>query len=239
MATDFLRRKRSRLSLPEWKTDPWSELTKTPKDVLLDILIEFPGLIEQFDIMETCNDPEAKAQLSQQINEWCWKYDAELQDWVTTIGALPVAFAESQLTKDRIDCEAPSTEDFALAHLGTLYWTACALLYDALHLTAIDRETLPERLDPRLYVHKVARILPYFQVPSVGEFYLSIVTTPITMCLHVLYDIEPVDQPSEERHMLMRALSRGRGSQVERFILSALRHTRSKDGHANLEKHKQ
>jgi len=34
---------------PEWKTVPWLEIPKTPKDMLLDVYVEIPGLFETSD----------------------------------------------------------------------------------------------------------------------------------------------------------------------------------------------
>ena len=226
MLGEFLRRKRSGLSAPEWKTAPWSEIPKTPKDALMDIMVDLPGLMEQFDTMNTCVDPQLQLQLIQQLYDQCWAHHVELQNWATTVGKPSVTFAESLTRTDNLEYQNPSTMEFALAGLGTLYWTACAILYDTHQRTAIHLQALPPAMSPRRYIHKVAQVVPYFKAPGIGHFYQSMVAVPVGLCLHVLYGLEPLDQPSQERLLLARAFSSRLGKDLERFLDGALRQSK-------------
>ncbi|PGG98203.1 hypothetical protein GX51_06923 [Blastomyces parvus] len=49
--SSLLARKKCPLSRPEWKTIPWLHYAKSPKDILLDILIDIPTLYEEIDLM--------------------------------------------------------------------------------------------------------------------------------------------------------------------------------------------
>ncbi|KAJ5591624.1 uncharacterized protein N7459_001993 [Penicillium hispanicum] len=222
MLGEFLRRKRSKLSAPEWKTAPWSEIPKTPKDALMDIMIDLPGLMELYDTMQATTDLGAKLQLAHELFEQCWVHHRELQEWAATVGKQGLAFAETIIGIPEPQLLNPTTEQFALANLGTLYWTGCAILYDTLQRAAIRIEVSLPRKSPRTYVHKVAQIVPYFQAPGIGHFYQSMVAVPVGLCLHVLYGLEPLSQPSPERLLLQRAFSGTLGSDMERFLDGAL-----------------
>ncbi|KAK5064776.1 hypothetical protein LTR84_000610 [Exophiala bonariae] len=62
--------KRCPLSTLEWKTIPWSNHPKGPKDKLIDILIEIPGILEDMGALETLStQPEKRHFLGQGLEE--------------------------------------------------------------------------------------------------------------------------------------------------------------------------
>ena len=222
-------RKRCPLSSLEWKTIPWSTYPKSPKDELIDILIEIPGLLEDMAALKTMSsEHEGKHVLCQALKERCWRYDHQLLSWSASCGEGIIAFVESLVTvQDQDDNgkeSAPPSTDLAMAHLGMIYWTTYNLLSQILSwLSQVDpakedTTALPPRIDAHLYSRKVALLIPYFKKPGVGSYLISFIGFPVAVAASFLARQDPVGDFSEARALLARAFRDERGKQLQRFL---------------------
>lgn len=215
-------RKRCVFSSPEWKSIPWSLHPKDPKNELVDILIEIPGIMEELDELLGSPPDQAGRQmyLSPPLEEKSLLLDSQLQQWSITSGVSTVNFVESQISSDDQEISTPSTEDFAMAHLGMLYWTTCLFLYQILycHLSNYSLRELPDRMEPRRYCRKIMLLMPYFQRPNVGEFFMNIAILPAIAATRFLDRNDPPDQPSYERKMIGYAFRGKYKRQMEHFL---------------------
>jgi hypothetical protein len=220
---DIQNRKRSIFSSPEWKSIPWSLRPKDPKDELLDILVEVPAILEDLDDFLGCLSDQVERQtfLRQQLEERCWLYDSQLHQWATNSGSSTVTFVEAKISSESQEDAAPSSEDFAMAHLGMVYWATCILLYHTLwYLVGDSRPKYPGRIDPRQYCRKIALLMPYFHGPGVGAFFMNIAIFPAAVAMGFLARRDPADQPSQERRMLLKSFRGKHGHQLQNFLRS-------------------
>ncbi|KEF54376.1 uncharacterized protein A1O9_09542 [Exophiala aquamarina CBS 119918] len=213
----------------EWKTIPWSAHPKWPKDKLLDILVEVPGILQDMAILKTfTRQPEKQHFLRQVLEESCWWCDRQLLLWSTSCGAAVVTFVESLIAVQDLDDNskesAPPSTDLAMAHLGMIYWTTYNLLSQILSWlrgpgpSREDTTPLPPRLDAHLYSHKVALLIPYFKKPGVGFYLISFIGFPVAVAASFLARQDSVGTFSEARALLVRAFRGERGKQLQGFL---------------------
>lgn len=198
-------RKPSPFSSPEWKSIPWSVIPKDPKDELMDILIDIPSTLEDFDKFLVCphEDIERKGSLHRSVKKSSWLLDYQLRQWSVTSGSLPITFVEFHI-HDEQESPMPSSEDFAMAHLGVLYWTTCLIVYQILaYLNRQEQRRLPRRMEPRQYCRKILLLMPYFQRPNINAFFLTMTSFSTHAVAAFLDRHDPPDAPSEERKILM------------------------------------
>jgi len=222
-------RKRCPLSSSEWKTIPWLTNPKSPKDKLLDILIELPGVLEDISTSETLSDqPEQRFVLLKRLEGKCWLYDRQLLSWATSCGADIISFVETLITvqnvKDESSGSALPSIDLAMAHLGLIYWTTYNLLSQILFwlteacLSKEDKTQLPPHLDPNLYCRKVDLLIPYFKKRGVGSYFVSFIGFPVTVVASFLARHDTSGNLSEAREFLARALDGEHGILLKRFL---------------------
>lgn len=220
----FRLRKPSPFSSREWKTIPWSLIPKDPKNELLDILIDVPGLQENFDELRACHDDdiERKVYLRQSVKKTCWLLDYQLRRWSGTSGLIPINFAESHVSNCGQEYSMPSSEDFAMAHAGLLYWTTCLIVYQVLgYINRLEQRRLPGRMEPRQYCRKIMLLMPYFQQPNINAFFLSVTAFSTIAVSWFLDRHDPPDAPSEERKLMMTAFTGKYRKQMEAIIPGA------------------
>ncbi|KAH8897508.1 hypothetical protein GQ53DRAFT_888049 [Thozetella sp. PMI_491] len=162
----LLSRKRLVLSNPEWKSVPWQEIPKDLKDVLVDVLVEMPGLLEDLDNTKSCAEPGKQAILQQRLIQRCWEHDRQLLHWFGLVcgGENPSKhpFPEST-TRDAVTY-------VAVVHGMSLFWTTCIILYDTLSLASEPNIDLPEHADPGAYIGKLADALSILLKPGSGLY---------------------------------------------------------------------
>jgi hypothetical protein len=78
-------RKKTVLSDQEWKTTPWNYYGKTPKDKLIDVLVEMPTLLEEFDVLQLCDDPDKQGFFRRRLIDSCWLCDTQLTEWSSAL----------------------------------------------------------------------------------------------------------------------------------------------------------
>ena len=195
--------------------------TKDPKDELLDVLVEIPGLLEDFDSFLACSPKQEKThrRLCHQLKAKCWLYDDQLQRWATTSGASTLTLVEAVISTKGGQNKTPSSVDIAMAHLGMIYWSTCILLYHPLWILAgTMHEILPERVNPRRYCRKIAMLMPYFLTPEVGDFSINMTGFPAVVAFRFLARVDGPQNPSEERERLLNSLSSERGRPLRNYL---------------------
>lgn len=182
---DIHHRKRSVFNSWEWKSIPWSKVPKSPKDELVDVLLEIPGLLEDLDPTLATNHvltTQEKSDLREQLLARCHLYDAQLQHWSTNSGAAVLAFAESHIssldTSQEPTPSSPSPDGFAMTHLGLIYYATCVLLYEVTRHLA-GGAVSDERTDPWAYCRKILLTVPFFLRPAMGAIFLNFVLFPV------------------------------------------------------------
>ncbi|CAJ2501358.1 Uu.00g042110.m01.CDS01 [Anthostomella pinea] len=180
-------RKRFPLNSPEWRTVPWEFEPKSPRDSLLDMLADLTEIIADSDKMRACRDHQQQAILKEEVVRTCWGLDERLRLWPQQAGALKVF-----LDADGVLMSPASPEDFALAHLTLIYWTACLLLYSALRSLLDEHTYLPLHTDPSVYIRYLAQALPYFWMPGAGLMGAHLAAFPLGLCMNILHSM-PAD----------------------------------------------
>ncbi|KAI3529466.1 hypothetical protein CSPX01_15515 [Colletotrichum filicis] len=214
------RRRRFPLSHPAWKTVPWQNVPKTPKDILIDVFVDIPGLLEDLDHMNSCKDLEEKELRRLTLIKECWRVDEELNWWLDNLS--PNKELEELATRGS---NSPTACDVAVASIITLYWTICILTYSTLRLAIGTKSPeLPERTDPRLYCTKIANIVDVFFHPSAGTFGIQSAPLPIGMALVYLNSYEEGFN-SETKFKLVSFFGRtaNNGISIGKFLMSTQR----------------
>ncbi|KAK1751951.1 Sterigmatocystin biosynthesis regulatory protein [Echria macrotheca] len=142
----LLERRRLPLDGPEWKTLPWQVIPKDLKDVLVDVLIDMPGLVEEFDRMRLCYDLEIREVLQARLLAKCWEHDCRLLEWLRLLQ--PFANHDSQQSKPK-----DLVIHVAQVHGMSLFWVTGLVLYSTLRMLSKPETILPSRTDPILHAH--------------------------------------------------------------------------------------
>ncbi|KAH7020906.1 uncharacterized protein B0I36DRAFT_367382 [Microdochium trichocladiopsis] len=137
-------RKRTFLNDQQWRTVPWSVKPKTSRDLLIDILIQIPPILEDYDALKK-SPPSAppaegaashtagaiawcKASCSSLLEE-CSRVEAELATWWDNHA--PHASYEGLRARGFV---RPTTDELVFTHFLTVYWTACVFLYNTMRM---------------------------------------------------------------------------------------------------------
>ncbi|CRG86047.1 hypothetical protein PISL3812_03050 [Talaromyces islandicus] len=218
-------RKKSVLSNPEWKTIPWECHPKSQKDKLLDILTEIPTLLEESDILSRSSSDETqeeKDRRRQRLIQHCWLCDKHLTRWHeamtvhTRKHSRPFNNARQSILID--------TTELGSAHLMTLYWSTCVLLYRVLRQAVGPDIQLPKRVnDIKGYCQKIVRALPIFFHPAVGAFRAYLSTFPMYIVISHLY-VFGEDEKKAELKLMEDCYKTTEGITIGRFMKSVGHH---------------
>lgn len=220
-------RKRVAIGEPEWRTIPWRDIPKTPKDLLIDILLDTAALLEDLDTLNAHPDrtsTEALALRSELINK-CWACDEDLASWRAAVGISDPSFA--------LDLAGSQTAPFSIdlftaSHILCVYWATSIIVYDALRILtpAPEAALLPPHTDPSVYFRRIAEAIPVLLHPESGAYGVQLTNFP---SLIVLIYTNAVGGGDVEREMIFDAYRRaGKEEIVKRFHASVGRqHARS------------
>ncbi|KAF4833503.1 hypothetical protein CGCSCA4_v013356 [Colletotrichum siamense] len=179
-------RKRSFLSNTAWKTIPWAKISKTPKDVMLDILTDVPALLEEVDILKS----NPSGYNCQRFMETYQRLDRETVWWLENLSP-PTDILDGLHERNYRN---PTADELAVAHVMTCFWTVCILVYSSLHavlsstfnLPGIEVMELAERTNPRPYCLLIADTVEVFFQPEAGTFGMHAAPFPIGMAIKYL-----------------------------------------------------
>jgi hypothetical protein len=213
----LLTRKKSPLSNPEWKTVPWSEIPKTPKDLLIDIFVEMPTLLEDLDRIRECLDPPSQRHLRRELVRKCWAHATELVDWRARLGiADPIYNGDADPPPFSLDL-------LAVSHLLCLNWSICLTVYSTLRIASGFQTILPKHTELRPYARKIAEALSVLLHPDSGADGVHVGSYPAAAALTYLNFADGAT-PSEEKRRILDAFRRSaHGITVDRFITSMQR----------------
>ena len=215
-------RKKCFLGMPHWKTIPWRETPKTEKDLLMDILLDIPDILEDFDAMRDCCDPTQRAVLRELLIEKCWIYDAEFLQWAASTD-MPIYTHDIATAKPTTETVSP--DDISTAEILALCWSGCLLLYSTLELisTPYERAHLPKRTDHTIYIRNIAETIPVLLDNGAGMLGRHIAACPLAMALQFNAVLEERSEPpSDVKTMLLKGMdcSDSNMNVVGDFILS-------------------
>lgn len=185
--------------------------------------MDVPGLLEDFDSFLACSPKQGKEyrRLRHRLEAKCWKHDEQLGRWATTSGASTLTLVEAVISTNRDQDKSPSSVDLAMAHLGMIYWSTCILIYHPLWtLVGTMHEKPLYRETPRQYCRNIALLTPYLLTPEVGLFSINMIGFPAVVALRYLARVDPPQQPSEEREMLLNSFSGEPGRRLRNFLKS-------------------
>jgi hypothetical protein len=211
-------RKRAPMSDPEWMTVPWQKIPKTPKDLIVDILIETTGLQQDYESLRTQARPGSRDALRGELVQTCWRLDAELALWLRTV--------QDTLGLEVPDLGAPFSIDvLSAAHVMCIYWIACIVTYTTLRglLSAAPQEIarLPPHTDPRIYFRRIAHAVNVMLHPSSGAFGAQLTYFPTAVVMSCVRDLGGGDEDVEK--ILLDAYRRaGKNMVAERFLASLM-----------------
>ncbi|KAK4207284.1 Sterigmatocystin biosynthesis regulatory protein [Rhypophila decipiens] len=207
--SSILQRKKLVLSDPSWKTVPWKVTPKNLKDVLVDVLVDMPGLVEEFDAMiQSLRDLESHITSSAQQDaavisaatlrdgflQKCWEGDRQLLDW-----------SQHGLDNHGQDLVI----QIAQVHGMSLYWTTALVLYTMMQAASnlclsfeprpikIPVDSSPtrlapgqevpffvDRLNPLSHANKLVDALSILLQPSARLYGQRSAALPLEVALH-------------------------------------------------------
>ncbi|VUC26334.1 unnamed protein product, partial [Clonostachys rosea] len=209
------------LARHEWKTVPWRKIPKTPRDTLLDIMLELPGLYEERDRIKALGDGNEQLVCAQWLlREKCFRLHEELQEWAETDGKKALELEELvNLEEADAASSTTSSEEFAMGHLVMLHHAARIVVYDVLRSqTGNNAEAMPGYIDPMIYCRKLENFMAFFLVPNAGSVFLNAAILPITVALDYLSNEET--EPSNEKPPLLRAFRGHVGTAASMLVAS-------------------
>jgi len=174
-----------------------------------------PTLLEESDILHSCNDPDKEAYHRKNLVENCWLCDKQLTEWYTELTLLK----ELKPFDRKEEITLIDAMDLASAHLLTLYWATCVILYSVMRPAVPDIE-LPERANYiKTYCQKIIRTVPFFFHPAVGTFRAHLATFPIAVAMRYLTVFEPEEREVEKR-LLDDCFARPEGKGIGKLLKS-------------------
>jgi len=205
-------RKQCVLSDPGWKTIPWRLTKKTLKEILVDILVDLPTLLEDVDVMAAMTDPGTKQIQKETLASRVWVFDKRLTDWYLSV---PLPRELGML--DIEDADSMRAEDLTLAHIMTLYWCTCLVLYRTMTEVVEPDFVLPEHADSSIYCKKIIQAIPIFLHPVVGTYRVHLATFPMGLCMNYLARCDPHEMTTE-RALLASYFRRPEGATMKSFV---------------------
>ncbi|KAK3370527.1 hypothetical protein B0H63DRAFT_422358 [Podospora didyma] len=208
--SSILRRRRLVLSTPEWKAIPWQHIPKDMKDILVDVLIEMPGLVEDLDEMRSSSedDLERREDLRLQLARKCWGYHRDLLSWLDLLNRIvqppdgspcPDAKPKSPGPKDVVT-------HIAQVHGMSLFWLTSLVLYSVLRMVCGSEEILPERADPIYHARRLVEAINALMRPEAGLYGRQSATLQIEVATEYIIEMDPSSEESEALLTTLKSL---------------------------------
>ncbi len=202
------KRKRTILSTDEWKTIPWLERQKDMKDVIVDVLVDIPGLLEDLDDLRACKDESRKLSLRRDLIQQCWRYDRQLLSWHNGLSC----------EKDFCRYQIPGLEttQIPIRERGrieamSIFWAICLVVYATLSEVSPQETGFSDRTNPQQYAAKLVQVIPRLVCPGAGLYSQDVAALPLALALPVM---EKTDLLRDQYTLLMSNLKRMPGEDV-------------------------
>jgi hypothetical protein len=206
-----------------WKTEPFKEIPKTPKDELADILLDISTILEAHDLLAPSKPSEQKNALLLDFVQRCLEIGEQLQRWQHKHGTIDDLDKPPRTSLS----EHEQRIRFARGHISMIYWSACTLVFATLRhagKTVYPLDTLPSYTEPKPYASMIARSAPYFFEPHGGTFGPQAIAFPIGCATMQIGLIAKDGEEPEEKRILWELLSRpGLGKAMGKFLIALQR----------------
>ncbi|OHW99584.1 C6 zinc finger domain-containing protein [Colletotrichum incanum] len=225
-------RKRIFLSDTPWKTIPWLKSPKNAKDVLTDILVDVPALLEEIDLLTKA--PQPATEIFNRFIETYRRLDRELSWWLANLSPGSQWLIDLQ----NRDFKSPTADEVALAQVMTLFWTACILVYSSLYIAlplcpasfASGIVEAPQHTNPKQYCTLVANTIEVFFEPEAGL--VGMYAAPFLIGIATKYLMFTEGFDSRDCMKLIGYFQRqGGGAAIGRFLTNSLREWDKIDPH--------
>jgi len=168
--------------------------------------------LEESDILHSCDDPDKKDYYPGKLID-CWLCDKQLTEWYSTLTLrkLKPFNGEESILIDAMD--------LGPAHVMTLYWATCVILYSVMRVAVSPHIQLPERANIKTYCQQIIRTVPIFFHPVVGTFRAHLATFPMVVAMTHLHVFGPEERIVEQR-LLQACFIRPEGTAIGRLLKS-------------------
>ena len=223
----LLTRRRSILAEPAWKWVPWNEHPKSPRDLLLDIIIDVPAIYEAMDSVNSWPDEEdddgtgkrgpgkgRKETARLMIRSGLTAVITRLQAWhdAHAMRTIPPSLSHPPPA-------AATPEQFLAGHVMTLFWATCIRLHNHERLLLLPGEFPDPRIDPDECCRSIVNVIRVFVQPSAGICRQHFTVYPMSTAMQHLIDVGP-NRMVEERKSLWADLNRPHCVLIKRFLLN-------------------
>ncbi|KAK1830079.1 hypothetical protein QBC39DRAFT_354685 [Podospora conica] len=214
------------LSDPDWKTIPWSKRAKTARDLLIDIFVDLPLLLQQLDTILDCNDISLGKLLTERCLEHATACERSLAEWFET--SAPDGWGITGCPN--LDYNNPTRSDIRNAHLMCVFWTTYAQVLTVIR--SLSSSPADDPYIPLILVccQSIARMVPVFFVgePEAGG-YETIVSFPMFYALEglILTEVHQTEVSADRLRLLdlFRKPAKGGGS-LAQFVAALLGHSK-------------
>jgi hypothetical protein len=176
----LLTRKHLPIEDQEWKSVPWKEIPRDLKDVLVDSLVDVPGLVEHFDEYAACTDASQRETLRQEVLEHSRRLDDQLMGWLNAVRAIAPRPPDS-------DCLRCGENDLVIhtarVHGMALYYTTAMVVYGIMRNVAGPQDEVPSHADPVFHATKLAQAIDILLKPHSGLYGRQNAALPLAVAL--------------------------------------------------------
>ncbi|KAL8857667.1 MAG: hypothetical protein Q9178_005832 [Gyalolechia marmorata] len=214
--TAIVMRKPNFLATTPWRTVPFESKPKDASDELHDIMATIPVLLEEYDLIQMCQDRGDAHRRRLRLLQQCRANDQTLGRWFANLSSklpkpLPSVIrtlAEQQRSPEH-DCFSFEVSDHSLAVTLTLYWSTCMLLHGLIHMTFNSLRSsgplprkLPEHVDPHRFAISISRSTGYFIRPEMGIRGVQMISFPMGVALMYFLSSDDPEADEERRRLL-------------------------------------
>ncbi|KAK0745764.1 hypothetical protein B0T18DRAFT_136726 [Schizothecium vesticola] len=214
------------LSNPDWKTIPWSKRTKTPRDLLLDIFVDLPSLLQQLDAIIDYNDISLSKILTGRCLEQATACERSLVEWLEF--SAPEGWGMTGCPN--LNYYNATPDSIRDAQLMCFFWTTYAqvlTVIQSLSSSLADANTDSRNSTILVCCQSIARTVPVFfvrEAEAVGCY--TIISFPMFFALEGLIFTEAPTVSADHLQLLDLFMkpARGGGSMAQ-FVVGMLDHS--------------
>ncbi|KAK0623982.1 hypothetical protein B0T14DRAFT_191973 [Immersiella caudata] len=203
--SSILQRKRLALSASEWKSVPWSRIPKNMKDILIDVLVEIPGLVEDLDAVRLAKNSDARQALRADLEERCWQHHRDLRCWLGLLSRF--------VNPCPNPCPSPKPPDpvdvvtrVARVHGMSFFWVTSLVLYSILREVRESQHAAAEETNPLYHVQRIVEAISILMRPEAGLYGRHSVVLQIEIAIRYSLEISPRSGESEALVARLRSL---------------------------------
>lgn len=194
-------------------TVPWAHFAKTPKDLLIDILLEFPGLYAALDELTANANIQPRKHEIIHLRSMVLQISHKLDSWKVRYGSSTLSPREGwQLPR------STGTSGISVAHVMTIYWAICILAFDAFR-SIPDTDGSAIGIDPKECCRNIIHCMPLFFHLATGIFRQHLVPFPLMTAMKYLTTSEKIGL-EEEIEYLVQLSKRVEFAPMRHFISS-------------------